>query len=94
MGRDEARSSLRHLSKSMCRFLWKLWSSICKNKFILGVSVFVFCVLLGAGIVITIVLTDAHLQEMQDQALDLAVEAGERFSDELQQAILPLFTMA
>ena len=24
MGRDEARSSLRHLSTSMCRFLWKL----------------------------------------------------------------------
>ena len=31
---------------------------------------------------------------MQDQALDLTVETGKRFSDELHQAILPLFTMA
>ena len=77
-----------------CRPSGTLWRSICRNKFSLGVASFIFCVLVSAGIAITVVLINAKRLETESQALDLAIETGEWFSDQLNQAIFPLFSIA
>lgn len=67
---------------------------MCKHKFILGISIFIFSVLSAAGIAISIVLSNAQEHDKENQALDLATETGEWFSNQLNLAILPLFSIA
>jgi hypothetical protein len=54
----------------------------------------IFLVFLGAGIAICLVVEGAKESELQEEALGLAIETGNRFSDQLDQAILPLFSIA
>lgn len=68
------------------------WVSI--HKFILALSLVLFCILLGAGVAICMVYTNDQQEEIRDEALGLAKETGEFFSGQLDQAILPLFSMA
>jgi signal transduction histidine kinase/CheY-like chemotaxis protein len=58
------------------------------------VTLLMFLVFAGAGIAICLVVEDAKENELQEEALGLAIETGDWFSDQLDQAILPLFSMA
>ncbi|KAI2493739.1 PAS fold [Fragilaria crotonensis] len=71
-----------------------VWSHMYKHKFILGISIFIFSVLLAASIAVSVVLSSAQEREEESQALDLATETGEWFSNQLNLAILPLFSIA
>ena len=76
------------------QLLSNLWGSICKNKFILVVSIFIFCVLMAAGIAVGSVISNAQEQQKYNQALGLAIDTGKWFSNQLNLATLPLFSMA
>ena len=67
---------------------------LCMHKYITIITLLLFGVLLGAGIAICSVLTNAKEEELRDEALGLAEETGVWFSDQLDKAILPLFSLA
>jgi signal transduction histidine kinase len=69
-----------------------LW--IQKNTFILAISFFIFGILVASSIAVSSFLTTAQEKDARDEALDLAVETGRWFSDQLDLAILPLFSLA
>jgi signal transduction histidine kinase/CheY-like chemotaxis protein len=58
------------------------------------VSLLIFLVFAGAGIAIVQVSAYGKVHEIEEEALSLAIETGAWFSDQLDQAILPLFSMA
>jgi hypothetical protein len=57
-------------------------------------AVFIFVVLVAAGISIITVFANAEREELREAALGLAEETGLFFSKNLDQAILPLFSLA
>jgi sensor domain CHASE-containing protein len=59
-----------------------------------GLAVFIFVVLVGAGIAISAFFANAQRKELREAALGLAEETGLFFSQNLDQAILPLFSLA
>ena len=61
---------------------------------ILYLALFIWAAFLGAGVAICVVFERAHHEEMRDEARALATETGTFFSDHLDQAILPLFSLA
>lgn len=88
---DSPMSMWKHCSVTTkkCSF-----SSMRNHAFIISCSVLIFCVLCGAGIAITFVFSNANEETQRNEALGLAEETGAWFSDQLDQAILPLFSMA
>jgi sensor domain CHASE-containing protein len=58
------------------------------------VSALIFLVLVGAGVAVGIVIGDAQSAKIQEDATQLARETGQFFSEQLDKAILPLFSMA
>ena len=61
---------------------------------ILLVSVFIFVLLCGASLSIVFTISNTQRESMEEEATSLAIETGKYFSDLLDQAILPLFSMA
>ena len=61
---------------------------------ILLVSVMVFVVFAGAGIAVSLVVSESDQRQHSDAVLDLARETGAWFANELDYATLPLFSMA
>jgi signal transduction histidine kinase len=59
-----------------------------------AVSLFMFVIFSAAIIPVIQVFVQAQKQEIKDKAIDMAVDTGEWFSDQLDRAILPLFSMA
>lgn len=59
-----------------------------------AVTLFIFSVLCAAGISLCIVFRNTEYTETRDEALLLATETGNRFSDLLDLAILPLYGLA
>lgn len=55
---------------------------------------FIFLVLVGAGISITYLFAEAEESQVRDDALTLAIDTGKWFSEQLDLAILPLFSLA
>lgn len=58
------------------------------------VSLIIFLVLFGAGVGIGLVIRNAKSEKMREEAHLLALETGSKFSEQLDKAILPLFSMA
>lgn len=58
------------------------------------IALFLFVVLLVSGVTISTVFANAQRNQMESDALALAQETGLSFSQYLDQAILPLFTLA
>lgn len=58
------------------------------------VSAIIFWIFTGAGIGVGVMIYRSQNAAIQEEALALAVETGQFFSDELDKAILPLFSMA
>jgi hypothetical protein len=57
-------------------------------------ALFLFIVLLVAGVAIATIFANSHKTQMELDALTLAKETGLYFSQNLDKAILPLFTLA
>jgi hypothetical protein len=57
-------------------------------------AIFIFLILLISGIAIATVFANAKRDTLQEEALSLAEETGLFFSKNLDQAILPLFSLA
>lgn len=58
------------------------------------VSFFIFFVLTGAGVAIGLVIGNAQSSQIEKEASQLAKETGQFFSEQLDKAILPLFSIA
>jgi hypothetical protein len=74
--------------------LSKQWKICQQNPLIVATGLFVFALLIGAGLALCFVFSTSKRNQVQEQALTLAVNAGSFFSDELDKALLPLFSMA
>lgn len=77
----------------------RVWSaasllSFCSSCSPRVVSVFIFIVLSAAVISIIEVFVAAEQEDIRQTVVDQAIETGEWFSDQLDRAILPLFSMA
>ena len=64
------------------------------HRIVFLLCTFIFLVLAGAGITICHIFAQAEEEQIRDQALTLAVDTGKWFSDQLDLAILPLFSLA
>jgi signal transduction histidine kinase/CheY-like chemotaxis protein len=64
------------------------------NTSIFFVSFLIFLLLVGASIAIVLTISKSHQREKQDEAIQLAISTGQYFSNQLDQAILPLFSIA
>ncbi|KAG7347634.1 hybrid sensor and regulator fused protein [Nitzschia inconspicua] len=58
------------------------------------VSVFVFFLLIGASLAVVFIVSESQRNDRQDDATRLATDTGQYFSNQLDQAILPLFSLA
>jgi signal transduction histidine kinase/CheY-like chemotaxis protein len=58
------------------------------------VSFLIFLMLVGASVAIVWTLSKSNERDKQDEATQLAIATGQYFSNQLDQAILPLFSMA
>ncbi|KAL3918553.1 MAG: hypothetical protein SGILL_004181 [Bacillariaceae sp.] len=58
------------------------------------VSLFVFLLICGASIAIIFTVSQSQKDAKEEEAITLAMETGQYFSDQLDQAILPLFSLA
>ena len=67
---------------------------VCAHRIVALLCTFIFLVLAGAGITICNIFAQAEEEQIRDQALTLAVDTGKWFSDQLDLAILPLFSLA
>jgi hypothetical protein len=79
------------------RFILKLqkaWNWSKKSATSIGVALLIFGILLAAGTAISYFVATTQEQDARDEALDLAVSTGEWFSDQLDLAIMPLFSLA
>jgi len=96
--RESARSTTSQKSKgkqSFCESSWgRRWTLTTAHIPILLISVLVFCVLCGAGISIYLVFVESEEDNTRAEALELSTETGAWFSDQLDKAILPLFSIA
>lgn len=61
---------------------------------LLVVSFFIFVVLACSGISLLLIIFKGQEEELRDSVMDLAVETGAWFANELDFSILPLFSMA
>jgi signal transduction histidine kinase/CheY-like chemotaxis protein len=78
-----------------CGSLSKRPCNLIRNQLpILLVSILVFALLLGAGITLCRLYTESHEEDKRDEAMAFAVETGAWFANELDRAILPLFSLA
>jgi hypothetical protein len=64
------------------------------NHLILIVSLLIWTLMCGAGVALCIVFEKETDRVLRDQASAVAVETGAWFSDQLDRAILPLFSLA
>ena len=64
------------------------------HPYILWLPLSILLVLVVAGFLLVRIFTDTQLQAQYDMANELAVDSGRYFSDQLDLAILPLFSMA
>lgn len=58
------------------------------------VSFFIFLIFTGAGIVVGLVTSNSQEDAVREEVLSLSVETGRFFSEKLDKAILPLFSIA
>eukprot|EP00550_Attheya_septentrionalis_P011484 CAMPEP_0198299292 /NCGR_PEP_ID=MMETSP1449-20131203/44178_1 /TAXON_ID=420275 /ORGANISM="Attheya septentrionalis, Strain CCMP2084" /LENGTH=184 /DNA_ID=CAMNT_0044000799 /DNA_START=94 /DNA_END=645 /DNA_ORIENTATION=+ len=71
------------------------WISVTKKKTsILVLPVLVCLLLLAAGLVVAFTLERSHRKSKQSEALVLAEDTGQLFSKLLDQALLPVFSLA
>ena len=66
----------------------------CHHLPILLVSFLIFAILAGVGITLNELFSKKQEDDIRNEAMELAVETGRWFSNELDLAILPLFSMA
>eukprot|EP00521_Asterionellopsis_glacialis_P009450 CAMPEP_0195287930 /NCGR_PEP_ID=MMETSP0707-20130614/4791_1 /TAXON_ID=33640 /ORGANISM="Asterionellopsis glacialis, Strain CCMP134" /LENGTH=812 /DNA_ID=CAMNT_0040347735 /DNA_START=80 /DNA_END=2518 /DNA_ORIENTATION=- len=64
------------------------------HPMILVVTLIAFAILCTAGVLTVLDLARREEEARKDEASDIAIETGNWFSDRLDQAILPLFTLA
>jgi signal transduction histidine kinase len=60
----------------------------------LMVSTLIFCLIAGSGIALSVIFTKSQLEYAEHEALETAESMGKHYSDELDRALLPLFSMA
>jgi sensor domain CHASE-containing protein len=58
------------------------------------ISVLIFLVLCSVGIIVLMFAKSGEDEKLEDEAIAMAEETGKFFSDQLDQAILPLFSLA
>ncbi|KAL3913462.1 MAG: hypothetical protein SGILL_006480 [Bacillariaceae sp.] len=58
------------------------------------VSLFIFLMICGASIAIVFTVASGQRDAKEEEAMQLALETGQYFSEQLNQAILPLFSLA
>jgi hypothetical protein len=89
------RNSCPRMTSSHCGPLSKRPCNIIRNQLpILLVSILVFAALFGAGITLCRLHFESDEKERCDEAMDFAIETGAWFGNELDRAILPLFSLA
>jgi signal transduction histidine kinase/CheY-like chemotaxis protein len=65
-----------------------------KNPHFFTLALFLFVVLCASGVSLTVVFGSARLDQERQEALMIAAETGDFFSSNLDDAILPLFSLA
>ena len=58
------------------------------------ISFLIFAVICGAGIALCVIFVNQNEQEARDDALGVAEDTGTWFSDQLERAILPLYSLS
>ena len=58
------------------------------------ICILLFIVICGTAIAVCVAVSKSKINKLEEEALDLAIETGGWFSNQLDQAILPLFSMA
>uniref|UniRef100_A0A7S3L013 histidine kinase n=1 Tax=Amphora coffeiformis TaxID=265554 RepID=A0A7S3L013_9STRA len=64
------------------------------HRTLLILSTFIFLVITGAGVTLCHFFADAEESQVRDEALTLAMDTGKWFAEQLDLAILPLFSLA
>ena len=64
------------------------------HRILFCLCVFIFLVIVGAGVTICCFFARAEEKQVRDEALTLAVDTGKWFAEQLDLAILPLFSLA
>jgi len=64
------------------------------HKTVILVSLLVFAILCGAGVSLAVAFRETAELQLSEAALDLALDTGRYFRDELNKATLPLFSLA
>ena len=72
----------------------QFWDYLKSHWTILLVTWLVFSILAGAGLGLAYSYRNAQQEQSRSDALDLAIETGRFFSEELERATLPLFSLA
>jgi signal transduction histidine kinase/CheY-like chemotaxis protein len=94
MNEEEQEPKPNHgLWKRLCASLILQYHVIRQNPSIWIVPILVFCSLCAPGLVIILTTDSSVDEEVRQEILALAEETGQWFSDELDMAILPLFSL-
>ena len=72
----------------------KQWSVMKSHPMIPMIGLLMFGVIMGSGICIIKVLECRHEEALKGEALSLAKDTGRWFSDQLDRAMLPLFSLS
>jgi hypothetical protein len=87
----EALPNVFRRPKDCCRIHF---TTVRKNPFIIFIPICLMLALCGAGVATIMTFQDAAEQEARAEAELIAIRSGEWFSDQLDQAILPLFSLS
>eukprot|EP00934_Nitzschia_sp_Nitz4_P006525 Nitzschia sp. Nitz4//scaffold296_size27349//17842//21644//NITZ4_008200-RA/size27349-snap-gene-0.41-mRNA-1//-1//CDS//3329546273//6515//frame0 len=93
--REGGRHNVLHEATTNCfENLWYSLHALKRKPIIVVVSSFVLLALLALGLAIVFIISTNEDETNKRDALDLAEQTGGWFSDQLDQAILPLFSLA
>lgn len=90
----KAKRMKRCTQEKMRDFLIRIWRHIVSHRTLILLCTFIFLVLTGGGITICHFFADAEEEQVRADALAIAYDTGKWFSEQLDLAILPLFSLA
>ena len=86
--------AMANVWEGICLYMSYIWKSLKKHKYIGLAALVSFIVLAVVCIAITLSFANGYSEDLSNAALDVAAEQGQWFSDQLDVALLPLFSMA
>eukprot|EP00529_Nitzschia_sp_RCC80_P030671 CAMPEP_0113503384 /NCGR_PEP_ID=MMETSP0014_2-20120614/34117_1 /TAXON_ID=2857 /ORGANISM="Nitzschia sp." /LENGTH=304 /DNA_ID=CAMNT_0000398351 /DNA_START=46 /DNA_END=957 /DNA_ORIENTATION=+ /assembly_acc=CAM_ASM_000159 len=92
--KPKMRSTSTSTSSSSCCCCWTAVAKMKSHRFNVLVSFSIFLMLVGIAAGMIVIFNSQRNTELQEEATALAEETGAFFSDQLDNAILPLFSLA